>query len=199
MPGGARQGRMHGFQLWANLPADLKMTRPRYQDVAGKDIPEVTDDDGTRVRVICGTFWGKTGPIDGVAADPRYLDVCVPGGRRKTLPVDASRHPLAYLFEGAGTVRYTSAPAADAAGATAAPASPPPRWWCGGSRPVGPERTARPCGGRGSVARRRWRAWSRGAARRSRAQSATPRGRAAPGAREVASRRVAPAAWRVSS
>src|SRR5260370_14034644 len=112
MPGGARQGRMHGFQLWANLPADLKMTRPRYQDVAGKDIPEVTDDDGTRVRVICGTFWGKTGPIDGVAADPRYLDVWVPGGRRKTLPIDASRHAFAYVFEGAGTFRDASAPAA---------------------------------------------------------------------------------------
>ncbi len=112
MPRGDPQGRMHGFQLWANLPAALKMTRPRYQDVAGKDIPEVTDDDGTRVRVICGTFWGKTGPIDGVAADPRYLDVWVPGGRRKTLPIDASRHAFAYVFEGAGTFRDASAPAA---------------------------------------------------------------------------------------
>src|SRR5260370_33238662 len=100
MPGGARQGRMHGFQLWANLPAALKMTRPRYQDVAGKDIPEVTDDDGTRVRVICGTFWGKTGPIDGVAADPRYLDVWVPGGPRKPRPIQASRHACAYEVAG---------------------------------------------------------------------------------------------------
>jgi len=50
---------MHGFQLWANLPSSLKMTRPRYQDISGGDIPEVTDDDGTRVRVICGSFLGK--------------------------------------------------------------------------------------------------------------------------------------------
>src|SRR5207302_5068974 len=68
-------GRMHGFQLWANLPSALKMTAPRYQDVSATDIPEVTDDDGTRVRIICGNFWGKTGPVEGVAADPRYLDV----------------------------------------------------------------------------------------------------------------------------
>jgi len=68
MPQGDPQGRMHGFQLWANLPSSLKMTRPRYQDISGGDIPEVTDDDGTRVRVICGSFWGKTGPVEGVAA-----------------------------------------------------------------------------------------------------------------------------------
>jgi quercetin 2,3-dioxygenase len=112
MPRGDPQGRMHGFQLWANLPAALKMTRPRYQDIAATDIPEVTDDDGTRVRVICGTFWGRTGPVDGVAADPRYLDVWVPGNHRKTLPIDASRHAFAYVFEGAGTFRDASAPAA---------------------------------------------------------------------------------------
>jgi quercetin 2,3-dioxygenase len=112
MPRGDPQGRMHGFQLWANLPAALKMTRPRYQDVSGRDIPEVTDDDGTRVRVICGTFWGKSGPVDGVAADPRYLDVWVPAGRRKTLPIDASRHAFAYVFEGAGAFRDASAPVA---------------------------------------------------------------------------------------
>src|ERR1041385_1716413 len=69
MPQGDAQGRMHGFQLWANLPANLKMTAPRYQDIASQDIPEVVDDDGTRVRVIVGDFWGKQGPVEGVAAD----------------------------------------------------------------------------------------------------------------------------------
>src|SRR4029453_1293455 len=92
MPKGDRQGRMHGFQLWANLPSSLKMTSPRYQDVAGKDVPEVTDEDGTTVRGVCGSFWGKTGPVDGVAADPRYLDVTVPAGVRKRLPVELDRH-----------------------------------------------------------------------------------------------------------
>jgi len=112
MPKGDRQGRMHGFQLWANLPASLKMTAPRYQDVLSSDVPEVIDDDGTRVRVICGSFWGKTGPVDGIAADPRYLDVWVPAGRRKTLPVEASRHAFAYVFEGTGTFRDASQPLA---------------------------------------------------------------------------------------
>jgi quercetin 2,3-dioxygenase len=110
MPKGDARGRMHGFQLWANLPASLKMTAPRYQDIAGQEIPEVVDDDGTRVRVICGDFWGKRGPVDGVAAEPRYLDIFVPAGRRKTLPVETTRHAFAYVFEGSGTFSGASQP-----------------------------------------------------------------------------------------
>ena len=110
MPKGDPAGRMHGFQLWANLPAAQKMTAPRYQDVQSGAIPEVTDDDGTRVRVICGEFWGKRGPVDGIAADPRYLDVRVAPGRRKTLAVETNRHAFAYVFEGSGTFRDASAP-----------------------------------------------------------------------------------------
>ena len=112
MPQGDERGRMHGFQLWANLPASLKMTDPRYQDIVGRDIPEVVDDDGTRVRVICGSFWGKTGPVEGVAADPRYLDVWVPPRVRRTLPAESSRHAFAYVFEGSGSFRDASAPRA---------------------------------------------------------------------------------------
>ena len=67
MPKGDERGRMHGFQLWANLPASLKMTDPRYQDIPSSAIPEVTEDDGTKARIICGEFWGKTGPVEGVA------------------------------------------------------------------------------------------------------------------------------------
>src|SRR5437870_9536683 len=110
MPKGDAQGRMHGFQLWANLPSSLKMTAPRYQDIPGGVIPEIVDDDGTRVKVICGDFWGKQGPVDGIAAEPRYLDVYVPPGVRKTLPVESSRHAFAYVFEGSGTFRDASAP-----------------------------------------------------------------------------------------
>src|SRR5919199_200917 len=112
MPKGDDRGRMHGFQLWANLPASLKMTAPRYQDVSGRDIPEVVDDDGTRVRVICGEFWGKKGPIEGVAADPRYVDVSVAPGKRKRLAVESSRHAFAYVFAGSGTFRDASPPRA---------------------------------------------------------------------------------------
>jgi len=112
MPKGDGKGRMHGFQLWANLPASLKMTAPRYQDVLSGDIPVVVDDDETAVRIVCGSFWGKKGPVEGVAADPRYLDVWVPPGRRKILPVETNRHAFAYVFEGAGTFRDASEPVA---------------------------------------------------------------------------------------
>ncbi|MCB2137044.1 MAG: pirin family protein [Rhodobacteraceae bacterium] len=110
MPAGNAKGQMHGFQLWANLPSALKMTAPRYQDMKGADIPEVIDDDGTRVKVIVGNFWGKSGPVDGIAADPQYLDIFVPAGRRKTFRIDTYRRAFAYVFEGAGRFADASRP-----------------------------------------------------------------------------------------
>lgn len=110
MPKGNAKGQMHGFQLWANLPGSLKMTAPRYQDVTASEIPVVVDDDGTAVRVVVGSFWGKTGPVDGIAADPQYLDISVPAGRRKTFKVDTYRRAFAYVFEGAGRFADASAP-----------------------------------------------------------------------------------------
>lgn len=110
MPKGDAQGRMHGFQLWANLPSSLKMSAPRYQDVQGADIPEITDDDGTRARVVCGEFWGQKGVVDGIAADPCYLDISVPPGQRKVLPVETYRNAFAYIFAGSGQFRGASDP-----------------------------------------------------------------------------------------
>jgi redox-sensitive bicupin YhaK (pirin superfamily) len=110
MPEGDPLGRMHGFQLWANLPSSLKMTRPRYQDIRAEEIPDVIDDDGTVVRVVCGDFRGKAGPVQGIAADPRYLDVSVPPGQRKTLKVEVERHAFAYVFAGSGDFRGASQP-----------------------------------------------------------------------------------------
>jgi redox-sensitive bicupin YhaK (pirin superfamily) len=110
MPKGDREGRMHGFQLWANLPSSLKMTPPRYQEVQSPDIPVLREDDGTEVRIVCGTFWGKKGPVDGIAADPIYLDVTVPPGKRKTLPVETTRHAFAYVFAGSGKFCNASGP-----------------------------------------------------------------------------------------
>ena len=110
MPKGNAQGQMHGFQLWANLPHDLKMTDPRYQDVSATEIPLIEEDDGTRIKVIVGSFWGKTGPVDGIAADPQYLDIYVPPGVKKTFPVDTYRKAFAYVFEGAGAFDYASDP-----------------------------------------------------------------------------------------
>jgi len=110
MPTPDAQGTNHGFQLWANLPSDLKMTAPRYQDVQAREIPEIAEDDGTRVRVIVGTFWGKRGPVDGIAADPQYLDIYVPPGRKKTFPVDTYRRAFAYVFEGDAAFADASQP-----------------------------------------------------------------------------------------
>ena len=110
MPKGNASGQMHGFQLWANLPGALKMTAPRYQDIQGSDIPVVTDDDGTQVKVIIGSFWGKQGPVDGIAADPQYLDITIPPGLYKTLPVDTYRQAFAYVFDGSAQFRDASTP-----------------------------------------------------------------------------------------
>ena len=99
MPNGNTAGQMHRFQLWANLPASLKMTAPRYQDVEATEIPEIIDDDGTCVRVITGGFWGRRGPVDGIAADPLYLDISIPAGRRKTFKVDTYRNTFAWYCQ----------------------------------------------------------------------------------------------------
>jgi redox-sensitive bicupin YhaK (pirin superfamily) len=110
MPQGDEQGKMHGFQLWANLPSSLKMTPPRYQEVQSGDIPEVIDDDGTKVRVICGSLWGAKGPVDGIAADPQYIDVWVPPGKAKTIPVETTQQAFAYVFAGSGKFCNASDP-----------------------------------------------------------------------------------------
>ncbi len=110
MPKGDKDGRMHGFQLWANLPSSLKMTTPRYQDIKAKEIPEIVDDDGTIARVIVGDFWGKTGPVDGIEAKPQYLDISVPAGIKKVIKIDAYRNVFAYVFEGEGAFVDASNP-----------------------------------------------------------------------------------------
>ena len=112
MPNGDEAGRMHGFQLWANLPSARKMTAPRYQEVKAGEIPEVTDDDGTRVRIVCGSFWGTKGPVEGIATDPIYLDISIPPGKKKTLPVATTRHAFAYVFAGGGKFCNASGPLA---------------------------------------------------------------------------------------
>ena len=125
MPKGDARGRMHGFQLWANLPSSLKMTAPRYQDIPSSAIPDVTDDDGTHVRVISGEFWGKRGPVEGVAADPSYLDISVPPGKRKRLKIETTRNAFAYVFAGSGSFRDASDPRAVLTEQVAQPAAAP--------------------------------------------------------------------------
>jgi len=126
MPKGDPDGKMHGFQLWANLPSSLKMTAPRYQEIKSPEIPLITDDDGTEVRVVCGSFWGKRGPVEGIAADPVYVDVFVPPGKTKSLPVSSMRQAFAYVFEGAGKFLHASDPLAVPTEGPGGLAAPPP-------------------------------------------------------------------------
>ena len=110
MPQGNETGQMHGFQLWANLPSSLKMTAPRYQDVPGSEITELMEDDGTVIRVVVGDYLGKKGVIEGIAADPQYLDISVPPNTRRSFKVDAYRNAFAYVFAGSGSFRDASTP-----------------------------------------------------------------------------------------
>ncbi len=97
MPGPV-DGQMAGFQLWVNLPARLKMTQPRYQEIASARIPEVKRGDGTRIRVIAGTIDGIRGPVTEIVADPTYLDVSLPPDALFTIPVERGHSAFAYLF-----------------------------------------------------------------------------------------------------
>jgi len=110
MPQGDAAGRMYGFQLWANLPASLKMTAPRYQGILAADVPLVRDEDGMEVRIVCGRFGNTTGPVEGIAANPSYLDVSIPAGRTKTFPVDVTHNAFAYVFSGNGKFGDPPAP-----------------------------------------------------------------------------------------
>ncbi len=110
MPEGNEQGQMHGFQLWANLPSALKMTQPRYQDIQAKDLPSLQEDDGTEIKIIIGDYQGKASPVDGIAADPQYLDVFVPANITKRLKIDTYRRAFAYIFEGACQFKAASDP-----------------------------------------------------------------------------------------
>jgi hypothetical protein len=95
---------MAGFQLWVNLPARLKMTQPRYQEVPSASIPEVKRQDGIRIRVIAGKVDGLAGAVTEIAADPTYLDVSVPPGVTFSQSVPRGHAAFAYVFEGEGTV-----------------------------------------------------------------------------------------------
>ncbi len=100
MPKGREDGLMGGIQLWANLPATHKMMDPRYRNVQGKDIPEVTLDGGARVKVICGEVMGVRGPVRDVVIDPEYLDITVPPETALTFPAKPGHSVFAYLIDG---------------------------------------------------------------------------------------------------
>jgi redox-sensitive bicupin YhaK (pirin superfamily) len=96
--------RLDGFQIWVNLPAKLKMTTPRYQDVVAAKIPEVVRPDGSRIRVVAGQVDGVDGAVREIFAGPSYLDVALPAGRSFEQPVPRGHTALLYVFQGEVTV-----------------------------------------------------------------------------------------------
>ncbi len=104
-------GRLHGFQLWVNLPAARKMIAPRYQDIPPQDIPEVALPDGGKVRVVAGEAKGVTGPISGIDSAPLFLDVSLGEGETTTFDVPQGHNAFAYVFAGTATIAGTAVPA----------------------------------------------------------------------------------------
>ncbi|MEN3365299.1 MAG: quercetin 2,3-dioxygenase [Burkholderiales bacterium] len=98
------QGRMRGFQLWINLPANEKMKPAGYRDIQAADIPSVELAGGGRVKVIAGTVDsdGKlvAGPVQGLTTEPLYLDVELPRGASFSQPVKSGHQAFVYPYEG---------------------------------------------------------------------------------------------------
>jgi len=102
MPKGNYKGEMLGFQLWANLPAQDKMMRPRYQEIKAASIPMITTKDGAKVKIICGTMDNVTGPVQDIMAKPEYYDIELPAGKNFTHFVNPNHTVLAYVIDGEG-------------------------------------------------------------------------------------------------
>ena len=102
MPKGDANGAMHGFQLWANLPASQKMMAPRYRDIKAAQIPTVELEHGVMVKVIAGTLGGAHGPMDDIVIDPEYLDCTVPAGVTFVHPTDPAYTAFIYVIGGKG-------------------------------------------------------------------------------------------------
>ncbi|HLC01461.1 MAG TPA: pirin family protein [Anaerolineales bacterium] len=102
MPRRGPSGLIDGFQLWVNLPAALKMSRPRYQEIVEADIPAV-EQDGVKVRVVAGEYQGARGPVTEIAASPLYMDLTLASGAEATIPTSPGHTVVAYVFEGEGS------------------------------------------------------------------------------------------------
>ena len=100
------EGLLWGFQLWVNLPAKLKMSPPRYQDIPPEEIPEV-EVEGSRVRVVAGKVHGVEGPVRGIATNPTFIDVTLEPGARFVHELSAGHNAFAYIVDGAGTMGIT--------------------------------------------------------------------------------------------
>jgi len=100
MPKPGPDGRMYGFQLWANLPASHKMMKPRYQEIKASEIPEIVLENSVKLRVICGEINGTRGPVKDIIIDPEYLDITVPAGTEYIHPTKRGYTVMAYVIGG---------------------------------------------------------------------------------------------------
>ncbi len=102
MPKGDGDGRMYGFQLWANLPASDKMMVPRYRDITASQIPEITLPGGVVIKIIAGEISGTKGPMDDIVIDPEYLDITIPPQSEYRHSTKQGHTVLAYVIDGQG-------------------------------------------------------------------------------------------------
>ena len=107
MPKGDSNGAMHGFQLWANLPASQKMMPPRYRGITADEIPEVELENGAHIRVIAGSIAGVKGPMDEIIIDPEYFDCTLPAGQTFVHPTDPAYTAFIYVIGGSGKTNGT--------------------------------------------------------------------------------------------
>lgn len=107
MPMGDARGSMHGFQLWANLPACQKMIGPRYRGITADQIPRLQLENGILVKVVAGSLGGVDGPMDDIAIDPEYFDCSVPPGGTFVHQTAADYTALIYVIGGRGKTDTT--------------------------------------------------------------------------------------------
>ncbi len=100
MPKGDADGRMHGFQLWCNLPTAEKMCAPRYRDISSSQIPHLVLSNGVQIKIICGQVGGLAGPVEDITITPQYLDITIPAGTVFDHPTPADHTVLAYVIDG---------------------------------------------------------------------------------------------------
>lgn len=110
MPEGDDDGSMHGFQLWANLPAANKMMAPRYQDVKAANIPEVAEENGVRIKVIAGAYGTARGPIKDIVTEPEYYDIAIPAGVSHEQLIEKGKTVFAYVIAGSLRCAATASP-----------------------------------------------------------------------------------------
>ncbi len=103
MPKGQTDGTMAGLQLWANLPAANKMMAPRYQEIKSKEIPTLSLQNGTTIKVICGKFNDTAGAVNDIVTDPQYLDIVMPPNTSFELPIKSGYTVFAYVINGMGS------------------------------------------------------------------------------------------------